>query len=94
MKTLCIAFALAGIMVAAIGPAPAQGDDQQSAPPPEDTAAVKEMEGATCPVLGGPIDKRYSYTYRGTRYYFCCPACIVKFQADPEKYIKKMPKSD
>lgn len=50
---------------------------------------LKEMVGNLCPVMGGPIDKRYSYTYKGTIYYFCCPACITKFKADPEKYIKR-----
>src|SRR5204863_8950685 len=25
--------------------------------------------------------------YRGTEYYFCCPHCLQKFQADPEKYL-------
>ena len=62
---------------------------------PTDTAAkaeegIKEMEGNICLVMGMPIDKKYSYTYRGTIYYFCCPACITEFKADPEKYIKKV----
>jgi YHS domain-containing protein len=60
--------------------------------PSSATGGIKEMEGNKCPVLGRPIDKRYSYVYQGTRYYFCCPSCIEKFKAEPEKYIKK--KSD
>jgi Cu+-exporting ATPase len=60
--------------------------------PASATGGVKEMEGNRCPVLGRPIDKRNSYVYQGTRYYFCCPSCIEKFKAEPEKYIKK--KSD
>ena len=51
---------------------------------------LKEMEGNTCPVMGGAIDKKYSYAYKGTIYYFCCPACIPKFKENPEKYIGKM----
>ena len=50
---------------------------------------LKEMEGNTCPVLGNPIDKKYSYVYKGTIYYFCCPECIEKFKKNPEKYIGK-----
>ncbi len=92
MKTLCMTLALAGAMVAFTGPVRSQDVEQKSAPPSEKTAEIKEMEGAACPVLGGPIDKKYSYTYKGTRYYFCCPVCIGKFKADPEKYIEKMPK--
>ena len=60
--------------------------------PASATGSIKEMEGNKCPVLGRPIDKRNSYVYQGTRYYFCCPSCIEKFKAEPEKYIKK--KSD
>jgi YHS domain-containing protein len=55
----------------------------------ESGAQLKEMEGTTCPVLGNPIDKKYSYVYKGTIYYFCCPMCIRKFKEDPEKYIGK-----
>lgn len=25
----------------------------------------------------------------GKTYYFCCPGCAKKFQADPQKYLKK-----
>lgn len=24
--------------------------------------------------------------YEGERYYFCCPGCVTKFDADPAKY--------
>lgn len=27
-------------------------------------------------------------TYKGEKYYFCCPACPPQFAKDPEKYIK------
>ncbi len=56
------------------------------------TPALKEMEGNICPVMAGPIDKKYKYTYQGTIYYFCCPACIAKFKAEPEGYIGRMKK--
>jgi YHS domain-containing protein len=56
--------------------------------PTSTVEGIKEMEGNKCPVMGRPIDKKYSYVYQGTRYYFCCPSCIEKFKAEPEKYIK------
>ncbi len=27
--------------------------------------------------------------YKGKTYYFCAPGCKKKFDADPEKYVKK-----
>ena len=57
----------------------------------QSTEGVKEMEGNLCPVMGRPINKKYSYVYKGTRYFFCCPACVASFKADPEKYIQRMP---
>ena len=29
--------------------------------------------------------------YKGKKVYFCCPSCEEKFNADPEKYISKLP---
>jgi len=44
----------------------------------------------TCPVVGGKTDpaKKASAEfsdYKGTRYYFCCPGCKPKLDADPIK---------
>ncbi|RME28327.1 MAG: YHS domain-containing protein [Deltaproteobacteria bacterium] len=47
---------------------------------------------ATCPVSGKQFvvkaDTARS-TYKGKHYVFCCPGCKPKFDADPEKYLKK-----
>jgi len=45
---------------------------------------------ATCPVLGGTINKDVYVDYKGQRVYFCCAACIPEFQKDPEKYLEKL----
>lgn len=52
------------------------------------TAATSEM--VSCPVLGTTMskDKMIPYEYKGKTYYFCCPPCVEKFKANPEKYIK------
>ena len=46
---------------------------------------------ATDPVCGMTVDPTAAqvgrYTYKGTAYYFCSPACRAKFQADPESYL-------
>jgi Cu+-exporting ATPase len=42
------------------------------------------------PVCGMTVDAtnaRFTSSYRGQRYYFCCAHCVDKFHADPEKYL-------
>jgi YHS domain-containing protein len=44
----------------------------------------------TCPVMGGKINKAQYADVKGKRIYVCCPGCIGKIKADPDKYIKQM----
>lgn len=44
----------------------------------------------TCPVMGGKINKTQYADVKGHRIYVCCPGCIGKIKADPDKYIEKM----
>jgi len=53
-------------------------------------AAAQAKAQATCPVLGGNINKDVYVDYKGQRVYFCCAACIPEFQKDPEKYLEKL----
>jgi YHS domain-containing protein len=57
-----------------------------SAQPKVDTG-----EQTNCPVMGGAIDKSIFVEYQGKKVYFCCSMCPEKFQADPEKYVAKLP---
>jgi YHS domain-containing protein len=41
--------------------------------------------------MGNPINKDIFVEYEGKKVYFCCPECKGKFNADPEKYIAKLP---
>jgi YHS domain-containing protein len=53
---------------------------------------VSAIEQKTCPVMvGNPINKDLFTEYKGKKVYFCCPACKPKFEADPEKYLAKLP---
>ncbi len=52
----------------------------------EANAAKKPQ--ATCPVMGGTIDKKVYTDHKGKRVYFCCSGCIDVFKKDPEKYTK------
>ena len=54
-------------------------------------AADKQSHSqATCPVMGGKINKDVYADYEGKRVYFCCEACISTFKQDPAKYVKKL----
>jgi hypothetical protein len=44
----------------------------------------------TCPVMGGKINRAQYADVKGKRIYVCCPGCIGKIKADPDKYIKQM----
>lgn len=51
-----------------------------------------EVINDICPVMGGEVDKDtpYKIEYKGKTIGFCCPGCIAKFNADPEKYMQKL----
>jgi YHS domain-containing protein len=44
-----------------------------------------------CPIMGGPINKDVFAEYKGKKVYFCCAGCEQEFNADPEKYVAKLP---
>ena len=46
---------------------------------------------ATDPVCHMSVDEKAAAgksEYGGKTYYFCCPACKVKFDANPQQYTK------
>jgi YHS domain-containing protein len=53
--------------------------------------AAQVAAQTTCPVMGGAIDKAIFVEYKGKKVYFCCKGCIDTFNADPEKYVAKLP---
>jgi len=44
-----------------------------------------------CPVSGKPIDPEHFVEYKGQKVYLCCPNCPKAFEADPEKFVAKLP---
>jgi YHS domain-containing protein len=44
----------------------------------------------TCPVMGGKINRKQYVDHDGKRIYVCCPGCIPKIKAAPQKYISKL----
>lgn len=55
-------------------------------------APLDRTTSAVCPVMGTPIPDvskaAGKSVYKGKTYYFCCPGCKPKFDADPSKYAK------
>jgi YHS domain-containing protein len=58
----------------------AQGVVLEAAPHPQ----------TRCPIMGGEIDRSVYTDVDGKRVYFCCPACIPKFNEDPQAQIQRM----
>ena len=88
MMTLLATVVLAGL-VALLG-----CEESEPAEPAQTktVAAALETVQTTCPVMkGGAIDKKIFTEYKGKKVYFCCPECIDKFKAEPEKYIAQLP---
>ena len=40
--------------------------------------------------MGGKINKKLYYEYKGQKIYVCCKGCIGAIKKDPEKYLKKV----
>jgi len=53
--------------------------------------ASAAIEQTVCPVMGGKINKDVFVEHNGQKVYFCCKACVSKFQKAPEEYLSKLP---
>lgn len=61
----------------------------KSSPKTTKSKVKKTQEPVKCIISGEPIAdvNQASFSdYQGKRYYFCCPNCKAKFDADPAKY--------
>ena len=58
---------------------------------PVETTVADTTEQKMCPIMDAPINKELHTEYKGKKVYFCCPGCKEKFEADPEKYLGKLP---
>lgn len=59
--------------------------------PEVETVTAVAGEQTICPVMAGAIDKTIFVEYQGKKVYFCCAGCKDKFEAEPEKYLAKLP---
>jgi len=52
--------------------------------------AAEGKPQTTCPIMGGPINKKRYVDHDGKRIYVCCAGCIAEVKKDPARVIKKM----
>ena len=62
-----------------------------SAKETSESTQAETAKQTICPVMGLEINPEIFTDYHGVRVYFCCRACIEKFNADPNQYIPKLP---
>lgn len=49
--------------------------------------AFAEATGPMCPISGEKASGKFTETYNGQKYSFCCPKCVKEFRKNPEKYL-------
>lgn len=58
------------------------------------SSGVKKYPLNTCLVTGselGSMGTPVTKVYNGQEIKFCCKACVSKFEANPKKYLSKLP---
>jgi YHS domain-containing protein len=95
MSSLRISFSCLVLAAACGGAAPAP--ESPTAPASEQAliqpGEAKIGDRTTCPTSGEEFvvsESSKSAEHGGKTYYFCCPGCSDRFQADPEKYLSKL----
>ena len=68
-----------------------EGHEQMAKMEESAEAVAAAIEQTTCPIMDSPINKALFTEYKGKKVYFCCPGCKERFEAEPEKYIAKLP---
>ena len=53
----------------------------------EPTAQPEETVDPVCGMTVEVAGARHAARYGGRAFYFCCPGCKRKFEAEPEKYV-------
>lgn len=65
---------------------------KKSAPVYREVTKAEIGKSAVCPVTGEKLKvakDTISMSYKGRKYYFCCPGCDKSFMKDPGKYAVK-----
>ena len=87
---LLTALSLVGLVVVG-GCKKSEPEGPTGTVPNVETVTAVAGEQTECPVMGGAIDKTIFVEYKGKKVYFCCAGCKEKFEAEPEKFLAKLP---
>lgn len=66
----------------------AHSTHSEDAPPP---VLADSLTNTSCPVMTEAIDPNIFIEYQGRSVYFCCKKCIKKFEANPARYLPRLP---
>jgi YHS domain-containing protein len=83
MIRLVVMVVAAGLLIS--GAVYAASDMTASSTEQKKTTVI-DVGNKICPVMGGEVDGKTFYVYKGKRYSLCCPGCDATFASDPEKY--------
>jgi Cu+-exporting ATPase len=59
---------------------------------PAGSLASSQEKDPVCGMAVDPATARFKTEHSGKTYFFCCAACLAKFQANPEKILSALPK--
>jgi P-type Cu+ transporter len=59
---------------------------------PAGSLAPSQEKDPVCGMAVNPATARFKTEHSGKTYFFCCAACLAKFQANPEKILSALPK--
>ena len=93
MNIQSVTIVATALLVAAAGDSFAGEGCCSSPQKPATTNVAAKAEAkaqTTCPVMGGPVDKKLFVDAEGKRIYLCCKGCIDPVKKDPKKYIAKL----
>ena len=65
--------------------------DRMASEPTTGTATPPQALDPVCGMTVDPARAASHCQHHGKTYYFCCPGCLAKFQADPEKFLNAKP---
>jgi len=79
------------VLIALQGCQPAESNNEALTMVEPAARISRSPEQTDCPIMGMTIDKNVYTEYKGKKVYFCCAACINKFNENPEQYLSKLP---
>lgn len=88
-----MAFMVVGtVLLAGCGKEDSQAghDDDGSVGAPMGAVLLADGDQASCPMMGGAINKSLYVDHDGKRVYVCCNDCLAGVTKDPAKFISKL----